>query len=137
VVSGDERCGCEGWGEGLESEADCVRNVARQDAGKLGNELCKMGCVLRQVYVRLYLFGSRGHGSMHRGTFGGSAIGVSQYALKYRHAREVLDCSAAASRRINTLGVVAGRQLQYIRVRGILPGGIVWYVGVPSRLYRL
>jgi hypothetical protein len=64
------------------------------------------------VYVRLYLFGSRGHGIMHRGTLGGSAIGVSQYALKYRHAREILDCSAAASRRINMLGVVAGRQLQ-------------------------
>jgi hypothetical protein len=37
------RCGCEGWGEGLESEADCVHDVARQDAGKLGNELCEMG----------------------------------------------------------------------------------------------
>ena len=41
--------------------------------------------MLRQVYVRLYWFGSRGHGIMHRGTFGGSAIGVSQYALKYRN----------------------------------------------------
>jgi hypothetical protein len=49
---------------------------------------------------------------MHCGTFGGSTIGVSQYALKYRTAREGVDCSAASSRRINTLGVVTERQLQ-------------------------
>ena len=82
---------------------------------------------------------------MHRGTFGGSAIGVSQYALKYRTShREILGCSAAASRRINTLMVgVAESQLQiYVGTENFAtPAGVVscgvWYVGVPSRLYRL
>ena len=66
---------------------------------------------------------------MHRGTFGGSAIGVSQYALKYRIShREILGCSAAASRRINTLMVgVAESQLQIYVGTENLPRLLGWY----------
>lgn len=74
-------------------------------------------------YVRLYLFGSRGHGIMHRGSFGGSAIGVSQYALKYRHAPgdSGLLCGGFAENKFTDWASLPGVNCKHMGTRRILP----------------
>lgn len=111
-----------------ESEADCVRDVGRQDAGELGNELCEMDACCTTVCTTAPIWkpGTRHHAP--REFWGWCHWRISaRVEVPTRPGDSGLLCGGFAENKFTDWASLPGVNCKRMGARRILPRLLEWY----------